>query len=179
VSECLAFVGVTPKSGVTTVSYLVAHHVASIGNNQRVLFAQFGSSPSSGDALADVAPIRIGDPFRGDFWDARQLLTVLPISSQPGLSVANVNQWVREFVREARQRFRWVILDIRPFSELPESFVEARVSDGVVLIVKSGETRLVAFDSLCSDLADRGIKIRGVVLTFREYPIPQWLLRYL
>jgi hypothetical protein len=178
-AQCLAFVGLTPKVGVTAISYLVAYHLTSERSDRGVLFAQFISGPGQASSSAGIEQRQIGDPLAGDFWSAQQALTVVSIGSQPGLSVGEGKRWIQEFVQKARTHFRWVILDIRPFSQASESYVAARASDGVVLIVKSGESRYPTLNSLCSELAALGIQVRGVVLNFRKYPIPDWLMRYL
>ena len=73
---------------------------------------------------------------------------------------------------------RAIIIDAPPFFAAPETFSLAKASDGVVLILRAGVSRHPAVNALVSDLDQLGIPVLGTVLNYRQYPIPQWLLRF-
>lgn len=79
----------------------------------------------------------------------------------------------------AKEHCDWILIDSPPFFAAPETYAIAKASDGVVLVLRSGETRYPALNGLVADLASLGIPLVGSILNFRQFPIPRWLLKYI
>jgi Mrp family chromosome partitioning ATPase len=94
-------------------------------------------------------------------------------------SVAEKVRWFRALITSARQLFAIILIDVPPFNRCAESYLLASESDGVVFVLKSGEVRKPAVAALRSELQRMGINVIGSILTFRRYPLPQWLIRLL
>ncbi len=90
-------------------------------------------------------------------------LTVLPAGRpNPDPMAGLKSERMREILEEARERFDWVIIDTPPLVFLPDAHLLARLSDGVVLVVRA--------ECTAYPLVQRGIdavgkdRILGVVL---------------
>jgi protein-tyrosine kinase len=84
-----------------------------------------------------------------------------------------------QFLKTVRKRFDYVILDAPPVPVFSEFRVLCSKVDGIVLVVKSDETRRqVALRAKKEIEAARGNLI-GVVLNKRKYYIPKWIYKRL
>jgi hypothetical protein len=179
--ECptILFSGVQRKVGTTTVSYIAAHQLAVEYGNLKVLYIdcrldEAGTEESGKHGTV----IKVGDPIDPEWFEAgASTLRRVSIRLGDGRSAA-VARWFREFIGSARQAHRAIIIDAPPFFAAPETFSLAKTSDGVVLILRAGISRHPAVNALVSDLDQLGIPVLGTVLNYRQYPIPQWLLRF-
>jgi Mrp family chromosome partitioning ATPase len=79
----------------------------------------------------------------------------------------------------SRNHCDWIIVDVPPFFSTPESYTVSQLCDGTIMVLKSGETRYTALTGLVADLEQVGIRLLGVIMNFRQYPIPRWLLKYI
>lgn len=176
----IVFSGMQKQGGTTTISYLVAHHLAAEHGNQRVLFVDFSTDSKRPPQAGTMLNLRIGDPLTPEMFAAsRQLLTRVSIRPGSDNSVATTSRWFRLFMATACQINPIVIIDAPPFFAASETYSVAKVCDGVVLVLKSGDTRYPALNALVADLSQLGIEVLGTVLNFRQYPIPRWLLKYI
>jgi len=171
---CLAFVGISPRAGVTTLSSLLAQHLASRIGGSRTLFVEMKFDPGHAPATASHALVHIGDTLPDKLWRVPRALTVLTILPRPPLTTQERTAWLQALIQQARLAFDHIIFDVPPFQLSPETGVVARASDKRVLVLKSG-TSQTAVNSLVAELDDLGIHLDGAVLTFREYPFPGWL----
>jgi Mrp family chromosome partitioning ATPase len=176
----VVFSGLQRGPGVSTICFLVAHHIATEGYQQRVLYVNFNPAPSAPAMPNADATLYIGQPIDEnlDYHLGGSTLTSLAIRSSGSQSVSIASGWLYEFMSHARAHYEWVFVDAPPFFATPETYSIAKACDGVVLVLKSGETRYPALKALVSDLDSLGIPIIGTVLNFRQYPLPKWLLRY-
>ncbi len=176
----IVFSSLQKGPGVTTISYLVAHHIATEGRQQRVLYVNFNPQPSAPAMPNADATLYIGEDIEADadFHHSDSTLTNLAIRSNSTQADSIASGWLYEFISYARQHYDWILVDAPPFFGSPETYSVAKACDGVVLVLKSGETRYPAMKALVSDLDSLGIPIIGTVLNFRQYPLPKWLLRY-
>lgn len=176
----IVFSGLQRGPGVTTICYLVAHHIATEGYLQRVLYVNFNPAPNAPAMPNADATLFIGQSFEEklDYYQNGSTLTSLAIRSSGTQAVSIASGWLYEFISHARQHYDWIFVDAPPFFGTPETYSVAKACDGVVLVLKSGETRYPALKALVSDLDSLGIPIIGTVLNFRQYPLPKWLLRY-
>jgi Mrp family chromosome partitioning ATPase len=84
-----------------------------------------------------------------------------------------------QFLKTVRKRFDYVILDAPPVPVFSEFRVLCSKVDGIVLVVKSDETRRqVALRAKKEIEAAQGNLI-GVVLNKRKYYIPKWIYKRL
>jgi Mrp family chromosome partitioning ATPase len=176
----IVFSGVQGGPGVSTICYLVAHYLATEGYDQRVLYVNFDPSASAPQMTSADATLRIGDTLQEDapYLNNNSTLTTVAIRGDSKQAVSTASGWLYEFMASATEHFDWILVDSPPFFVSPETYSVAKVCDGVVLVLKSGETRYPALKALVADLDSLGINIIGTVLNFRQYPLPRWLLRY-
>lgn len=78
-----------------------------------------------------------------------------------------------------RNRFDYVFLDAPPVLGFPESLVLSARVDAVILVVRSGSTRLEVALKAKETLEDAGAKLLGVVINRRRYHIPDRIYRFL
>ena len=81
--------------------------------------------------------------------------------------------------KEMKRRFDYVILDGPPVHGSPECLVLASDIDGVIMVIKSGETRGQVASNAKRQLEDAGGKLLGVVLNMRKHYIPEWIYKRL
>jgi cellulose biosynthesis protein BcsQ len=167
-------------SGTTTICYLVAHHLASERDDQRILHVDFSADRRRPAMPGTETILTIGQPLAVDlFANIDRTFTRVAIRPGEDHSVAGCSGWVREFLAHARRHCDWIFVDAPSFYAVPETYGVAKACDGVVLVLKSGESRYPALNALVGDLDALGIKTVGTVLNFRQYPIPRWLLKYI
>jgi hypothetical protein len=178
--RCLMFSSIQKRCGTTTICYLVAHHFASERGDQRVLHVDFSADRRRQAMPGTEAILTIGQTLSADLF-ANIDRTFTRVAIRPGEShtVAGASGWIRDFMAQARRHCDWIFVDAPPFFAAPETYGVAKACDGVVLVLKSGESRYPALNALVSDLDALGIKTVGTVLNFRQYPIPRWLLKYI
>lgn len=178
--QTILFSGMQKHGGTTTISYLVAHHLAAEKGNQRVLFVDFSTDKKRPTQSGAQLSLRVGEPLAPNILaTSTQLLTRLSIRPGGDNSVATTSRWFREFMTIARQTNPMIIIDAPPFFAASETYSVAKVCDGTVLVLKAGDTRYPALNALVADLSQLGINVLGTVLNFRQYPIPRWLLKYI
>ena len=84
---------------------------------------------------------------------------------------------VQSRLRELCTRFEHILICAPPADLHAESVALGQAVDGVVLVVSANATRRDAVARVKSRFDDLGVRILGVVLTDRTYPIPQFLYR--
>lgn len=173
--QAVLFAAPLPSSGVSTLSYLLSHHLASSAPQQRTLFLRYLPHLQTGE----VPALPVGAPFSWQQLPADQALNTLTLFGGNEYSVAEKMRWFRALIASARRLFVTILIDVPPFNRCAESYLLASESDGVVLVLKSGEVRKPAVAALRSELHRMGIQVLGGILTFRRYPLPQWLIRLL
>jgi len=92
---------------------------------------------------------------------------------EPG---ASVEHWRRQWRELASDRF--VVVDAGSAASA-SALTVADASDGVVLVVKHGESRREQVESLKKRLAVRGAKVLAVILSQRRYVVPAAVYRRL
>lgn len=176
----IVFSGMQKQGGTTTICYLVAHHLATERNDQRVVYIDFNVDLKREPMPGATLSLRIGQPLTEQLFSAiTHTFTHVSIGPGDERQAATASAWLRELMALARPHCDWVLVDAPPFFAASETYSVAKVCDGVVLVLKSGETRYPALNALVADLEMLGIKVLGTVLNFRQYPIPRWLLKYI
>ena len=80
-----------------------------------------------------------------------------------------------KFLRTARERFQYVVIDAPPLQGYPESLVLSGKADGVILVVEAEKTRKQNALWAKQQIESAGGRLLGVVLNKRKYYIPKWL----
>jgi len=89
------------------------------------------------------------------------------------------SDWFDHFLKAVREKFDFTILDAPPLSVAPESRILCARADGVVLVVRSGKTRVLQAQRAKKAIEESGTSPLGVVLNRRTYYIPHWIYRRL
>jgi Mrp family chromosome partitioning ATPase len=104
-------------------------------------------------------------------------LSVLPYGTHEGSTVSTSVQHWRSQLRQLAQD-RLVLIDAGS-ADSPSALAMADASDGVILVVKCGETRQEQVESLKKRMAASGTKLLGVILNQRRYVVPAAIYRRL
>jgi capsular exopolysaccharide synthesis family protein len=113
-------------------------------------------------------------------WKGWTNLYVLPCGSHHSgpVSLFEAKRF-SEFLQEMREQFDYVILDGPPLPRFSEIRVICAKVDGVVLVVKAGQTRREVALRAKKEVEDAGGKILGVVINRRKFYIPEWIYKRL
>jgi Mrp family chromosome partitioning ATPase len=104
-------------------------------------------------------------------------LSVLPYGRHEGSTIStSVEHWRSQLRQLAPGRF--ILIDAGS-ADSPNSLTMADASDGVILVVKSGESRLEQIESIKRRMAASGTKLLGVVLNQRRHLVPAAIYRRL
>jgi len=83
------------------------------------------------------------------------------------------------FLKLAREKFDFVILDAAPIGDHPDPQTICSKVDGVVMVISAGKTRRQVAQRVKKKVEDAGGTILGVVLNRRKYYIPEWIYKRL
>jgi capsular exopolysaccharide synthesis family protein len=83
------------------------------------------------------------------------------------------------FLKLAREKFDYVLLDAAPIGNYPDPQTICSKVDGVVMVITSGKTRRQVAQRVKKEVEDSGGKILGVVINRRKYNIPEWIYKRL
>ncbi len=83
------------------------------------------------------------------------------------------------FLKLAREKFDFVILDAAPIGNYPDPQTICSKVDGVVMVITAGKTRRQVAQRVKKEVEDSGGTILGVVINRRKYYIPEWIYKRL
>lgn len=83
------------------------------------------------------------------------------------------------YLDEIRRDFEYSIIVARSATESNEGAAMARVADGMVLVLAAGRTRRATACRIKKSLDDAQVRLLGIVLSDREFPIPDSIYRKL
>jgi Mrp family chromosome partitioning ATPase len=92
-------------------------------------------------------------------------------------SIADTTERLRARINELRESFRYVVINSGSLRRDINGMVLSRWTDGVVLVVEANATRRDAARRVKENLAAANVKVLGVVLNNRTFPIPETLYR--
>jgi Mrp family chromosome partitioning ATPase len=95
------------------------------------------------------------------------------------LRVPQILDRLQSRITELRAAFRYVVIHTSPLNEGSDSMLLSRWTDGVVLVVEANSTRRETARRLKKDLEVANVRLLGVVLNNRQFPIPEALYRRL
>ena len=104
-------------------------------------------------------------------------LSVLPYGSHEGSTIStSVEHWRSKLRELAPDRF--ILIDAGS-ADSPSSLTMADASDGVILVVKCGDSRQEQVESIKKRMAASGTRLLGVILNQRRHVVPAALYRRL
>lgn len=120
------------------------------------------------EALDDPEPIRefVTRPAVDGVW-------LLPCGAHSSPSRIIASSSLRSRIDELRHEFRYVLMDSPPVNVYSDAISLGQAADGVVLVVSAHTTRKEAARKAKQSLEVAGVRVLGVVLNNRTYPIPQ------
>ena len=92
-------------------------------------------------------------------------LSILPcgfIPPNPSELIGSEN--MKNLLRSLEERFDYIILDSSPLMTVADPIILSTMVDGVILIVKSGQSKIELVDHACLQLSAVGAKILGITL---------------
>ena len=174
------FSGVAEGAGTTTVSYFFAYVLAADAANRNILFLDFDPAVNKPAVTGARTTVFVGQEDVAAPLSAPETnLDVISVRVGPGRSTASSTEWFRDFMALAHETYDIIVVDVPPIALTPMAYAPARASDGVVLVLRCGESRYPSINTLVKDLNDMGIESLGAVLNNRHYPIPDALLNLL
>ncbi|MCO4757137.1 MAG: hypothetical protein KC477_03905 [Oceanospirillaceae bacterium] len=178
--KAVMFSGMSKNVGTSTVTAQVAKILAAEYSRHRVLVLDVREAGVSDAMTLDRAMMEgysVDDVLSG--CDSEGIFRMLVSSSDEQGRSAMISHQLREFISQAREHFDWVLLDMPKQGSTPLADSLGRVVDGVAIVANTGVTRVPAINAVEEDMEQLGINLLGVILNFRKYPIPSWLLRFL
>jgi polysaccharide biosynthesis transport protein len=92
-------------------------------------------------------------------------LSVLPCGYvPPNPSELISSESMKELLRSASERFDYVIIDAPPMISVSDPIILSTLVDGVILVVRSGESKGESVRRACQDLSAVGARVFGVTL---------------
>jgi polysaccharide biosynthesis transport protein len=92
-------------------------------------------------------------------------LSVLPCGyTPPNPSELISSENMKELLRSLAERFDYVILDSPPLISVSDPIILSTLVDGVILVVKSGQSKSEVARRACQDLSAVGARVLGVTL---------------
>ena len=85
---------------------------------------------------------------------------------------------MREAIVELRHRFKFVVIDSPPVMAATDAVILSALTDGVLLVVRSGETPKEAFTRTRDLLAAVKCRLLGVVLNAVDSSAPDYYYSY-
>lgn len=83
----------------------------------------------------------------------------------------------RAILESLAASYDWVVVDLPPALEAPDSSTLAGLADGVVLVVQSGRTKRPVVSRAADLLRQAGARVIGTVLNRRRLEIPEFIYR--
>lgn len=174
------FSSLAKGTGTTTVSYCFAYLLAADDAHRNVLFVDFDPEANKPAAAGAMATLFVGmDNNSALGSEPATNLAVVSVRLGPDRSAASSTAWFYDFMATAHQTYDIIVVDAPPIAYTPLAYAPARACDGIVLVLRCGESRYPAINNLVNDLNEMGIATLGAVLNYRQYPIPRALLRLL
>lgn len=183
----VVFAGVDPGTGCTwTVSRAAEVLAAQVVGSVCVVDANFHSPTlhsvfsvtnhlGLSDALAQPGPLRqFTCPLRSN-------LSLLSVGSAAisGRDALLNSELLRARFNELRAEFDYVLIDAAALSLCSDSVAMGHLTDGVALIVEADVTRREATRKAAQELESAKIRLMGMVLNKRTFPIPENLYKRL
>jgi len=177
-----------PREGKTTAAVNLAVTLAQLGDRtllmdsdlrkpgiRRALNMTLGKDAGLSSYLAGVASldeVTIPHPTITNL----SALTTGPIPPSPADLLSSHR--MREGIAELRRRFKFIVIDSPPIMAATDAVILSAQTDGVLLVVRSGETPKEAFTRTRDLLAAVKCRLLGVVLNAVDSSAPDYYYSY-
>ena len=104
------------------------------------------------------------------------VLTTGPVPPSPADLLSSHR--MREGIAELRRRYKFIVIDSPPIMAATDAVILSALTDGVLLVVRSGETPKEAFTRACDLLAAVKCRLLGVVLNAVDSSAPDYYYAY-
>ncbi len=143
-----------------------------------MLHQYFGVNCSSSTCRRHIAAGTRSQPCAAD--TRQQSLVAVAQAALPSDAIGVTNrQHLKQCIAELRAKFRDVLVDTPPVNECADSMAFGQMADGVVLVLEAHSTRRDSARRAKATLEAAHVKLLGVVLNKRTFPIPRALYRKL
>ena len=179
-SQTLMLVGVNNKVGSTTIGYYATRLLSSYDIEQACLFLSIKLTKKK--TSADFSKVMNKEVSAEQFIQGLTYYSFTHLTfhiNEKEIQSSGVLNTIANLLLIVKNNYRWIVFDMPPLSRVPSFLSLFHLSDGVILVTKSGETRLPALNALISDLEDCGATILGAILNFRTFPIPKFLMKFI
>ncbi len=110
---------------------------------------------------------------------ANSRLTFIPAGSPTQQTFYNLYlDTFYTLLEKAKRKYSIIFLDIPPLLQYAEGITLSKLCDGIVLIIKSAQTRWEAVQEANKLLMKANVNVLGAILNDHKSYIPQWLSRY-
>jgi len=178
----VAFMGADASTGCSRICARSAELLAASAAGRSVcvvdanlraptLHRHFGMQNQQGlaDALLEASPIRkYITRLAGN-----KLALITAGSSVDGWQTLLGSQQMQTRISELHREFDFVLIDIPPLSQSSGGIALAKMSDGVILVLKAHSTRREVAQQVVSELKSANVKMLGAILNERRFPIPE------
>jgi capsular exopolysaccharide synthesis family protein len=131
------------------------------GDLRRPAICTAAGLPVTGDGLSDV--IKSADERKVALVALTELLTLMPAGRpDPNPLSGLTSERLERLIREASSQFEWVIVDTPPLAAAPDASLMAPLVDGVLLVIRAGQTPHAIVQHAIETLGSE--RILGVVL---------------
>jgi capsular exopolysaccharide synthesis family protein len=177
-----------PREGKTTAAVNLAVTLAQLGDRtllldsdlrkpgiRRALNMTVGKEAGLSSYLAGVSTLDdvvIPHPTINNL----EALTTGPVPPSPADLLSSHR--MREAVVELRRRFKFIVIDSPPIMAATDAVILSSLTDGVLLVVRSGETPKEAFTRTRDLLAGVKSRLLGVVLNAVDSSAPDYYYSY-
>lgn len=105
-------------------------------------------------------------------------LWLLPCgSSLSAYREPNAPEQLRLCITQLRREFQYVLIDSPPLCQFADAAVVGSATDGLVVVIKANTTRRETTRRSIEDLKSARLRVFGIVLTGRKFPIPDAIYR--
>jgi capsular exopolysaccharide synthesis family protein len=177
-----------PREGKTTVAVNLAVTLAQLGDRtllldsdlrkpgiRRALSLMIGKEGGLSSYLAGVSTL---DEVIIPYPTIKNLeaLTTGPVPPSPADLLSSYR--MREALTELRRRYKFIVIDSPPIMAATDAVILSSLTDGVLLVVRSGETPKEAFTRTRDLLAAVKSRLLGVVLNAVDSSAPDYYYTY-
>lgn len=106
-------------------------------------------------------------------------LSIIPkgkISDDPADLLASLK--MKELLKKVKDKFDMVIIDTAPVIAVADSGIVCSQADAAIMVVRAGKTQRGIVKHAAEILEQSKVNLLGYVLTHIEYPIPEYIYKY-